>query len=101
LVLFAGVVWLWRAHRHDERIASGFDSIMVGMSDEHAIELLGKPNRRARCGTDDYYDFVDAKPGSADCLFYASSLAPLIPQYHVLFLGPDNRVIDKYVYSSP
>ena len=71
------------------------------MTDQQVIALVGAPRWRGRCGTSDYYSFVDSEEGSADCLVYASPFAPLNPYYPVVFLDRDNRVVDKYAYASP
>lgn len=78
-----------------------FDRVRNGMSDRQVIVLLGNPKWRGRCGTSDYYAFVDSKEGSVDCLVYASPFAPLNPYYPVVYLDGQNRVIDKYAYASP
>jgi hypothetical protein len=94
-------IWLWHAHRREERLEVNFNRVAVGMSDAQVITMLGKPKWRGRCGTSDYYSFVEPIKNSADCLVYAAWLAPLNPWYPVIFLSADNRVIDKYAYASP
>jgi hypothetical protein len=94
-------VGLWLGHRREERLDANFDQVTPGMSAAQVIALLGKPRWRGRCGTSDYYSFVRPIEGSGDCLVYESLLAPLNPWYPVVFLGADDRVIDKYTYASP
>jgi hypothetical protein len=88
---------IWR----EDGLAHNFDRVTRGMTDQQVIDLLGQPNWRGRCGTSDYYSFVEPIAGSTDCLVYASPLAPLNPRYPVVFLGKDNRVLDKYDFASP
>jgi hypothetical protein len=92
---------LWLGNRREKRLNANFDRVARNMSETQVIALLGKPNWRGRCGTSNYYSFVQPVKGSRDCLVYASVLAPLNPWYPVVFLGPDERVIDKYTYASP
>jgi hypothetical protein len=97
----AAGLWLWLDRRHEAELNSNFDRVSVGMTDRQVVALLGDPKWRGRCGTSNYYSFVEPIKGSADCLVYASSFAPLNPWYPVIFLGRDGRVIAKYTYASP
>ncbi len=101
IMVAIAVIWIWLDRRHDLQLDSNFNRVRAGMSDREVITLLGEPRWRGRCGTSHYYSFIDPLEGSADCLVYSSSIAPLNPWYPVIFLGPDNRVIDKYSYASP
>jgi hypothetical protein len=92
---------VWLIHRHETQLDANFARVSIGMTEAQVVALVGQPKWRGRCGTSDYYSFVTPVRGSADCLVYASALAPLNPWYPVVFLSADGRVIDKYAYVSP
>jgi len=68
-------------HTHDTRLQSGARLVRAGMTRGEAVEILGKPSWRGRCG---------AKMGSTDCvseLGYSSSFAPPIAELRYCQIG--------------
>ena len=81
--------------QHDIRLHSNAQRIGAGMSAGEAVEILGKPSWRGRCG---------ARIGATDCvaeLGYSSSIAPLLPSYVVVRLDRHGRVIGVDTLTSP
>jgi hypothetical protein len=82
-------------HKHDTRLHSNAQLVRAGMTVGKAIEILGKPSWRGRCG---------AKMGSTDCvseLGYSSNFAPLLPSYIIVRLDRRGRVIAVDTITSP
>jgi hypothetical protein len=80
---------------HDTRLDNDAQLVRAGMTVGKAIEILGKPSWRGRCG---------AKMGSADCvseLGYSSSFAPFLPRYIIVRLDGRGRVIGVDTITSP
>lgn len=81
--------------KHDIRLHGNAERVRAGMPAEEAVEILGKPSWRGRCG---------AKMGSTDCvseLGYSSSFAPLLPSYVIVRLDRRSRVIAVDTLISP
>lgn len=100
-VVMVGVLWLASAILRDHRLYSNFGKIQNGMSEREVVRLMGKPTRVETCG-----EFWAPVPqwelqGCVKELFYASPFAPAAPQYYVIRLGADQRVVEVAPYSSP
>jgi hypothetical protein len=85
-------------HEHDSRLRSDAERVRAGMTAEHALEILGKPSWRGKCGA--YFPYGWAN-GCAAELGYKSTFAPLLPSYTVVQLDSGGRVISVDTITSP
>jgi len=100
-VVLVGILWLAWALLRDHRLSSNFHKVQNGMPEREVIRLMGKPTRIENCGK--FWAPVPKSElqGCVEELFYASPFAPALPQYYVIRLGADQRVVEVAPYSSP
>ena len=91
--------WLgWKLYRN-HRIETRFDAVKVGASRADVISILGKPDKVEPCG-----QFNESGPPPTNCrveFLYKNSFAPWKPEYFLIYLDPEDRVIDTAPLSSP
>lgn len=79
------------------QVALAFDSVQVADSRESVIEKLGKPNYHSGACLQD----LSFSRGCAQELVYSDPLAPLLPEYYVVDLSAQGRVINADHLISP
>ena len=100
LLLVAAAWFLWAVVR-DERIATGFDEVEVGTSEQDVLRLMGRPNRVEKCG-EFWGPFPeDELKGCNKEYLYESSFAPLLPKYFVIRFERNNQVQTTFPLMSP
>jgi hypothetical protein len=83
---------------HDIRLDKNAERVRAGMTGGQAMEILGSPSWRGRCGAKFPYEW------GKDCvgeLGYSSAFAPLLPGYLVVQLDRRGRVISVDTITSP
>jgi hypothetical protein len=83
----------------DKYLSSGFERVSTGMSRQQVAALMGTPKRIERCSSGPFAPRVLDR--CVETNVYSQSFAPLDPEYRVVWLDEDQRVIDKYQYQSP
>jgi hypothetical protein len=77
----------------------GFEKVSTGMSRQEVIAIMGITKRTMRCD-EPIFKANDLKK-CAKIYVYPVSFAPLDPEYYVIYLDANKRVIDKFEYQSP
>lgn len=97
IVLLVGARMAVAFHRF-ARIEREFKSVQAGQARSSVLEVLGTPNYRlGECGT-----LGDgAPPGCTLEYVYSYPLAPLVPNYYVVYFSANERVVDTAFLSSP
>jgi hypothetical protein len=85
-------------HR-DGRVSSGFERVAAGMSHQEVVERMGSLRISEAC--DSGFLAAHHVDGCVAADVYPSSFAPLDPEYWVVYLDKDKRVIDKVDLQSP
>src|ERR1700751_5787294 len=80
----------------NSRIGTRHQSVTVGASKEHVVQLLGAPSWVEPCGK----SIGTPKPNCTEYI-YRNSFAPLLPEYYSVSFDTSRHVVDKDVYSSP
>ncbi len=96
LMPVAGIAW---CSVRDDLLAANFKKISSGMSPEPVIGTMGTPSWDGKCGTRPLATYLPK-----DCvreLGYADTLAPLTPEYWLIWFGADGRVVDTAHLVSP
>ena len=97
-VVFAATLVGLGIHR-DGRVSSGFERVEAGMSHEEVVERMGSLHIREAC--DGGFLVAHHVKGCMAADVYPSSFAPLDPEYWVVYLDKNKRVIDKVEFQSP
>jgi hypothetical protein len=71
-------------------------NVPMGAKKQEVLGRLGKPYSVGKCGQ----LFGQQRPGNCEELIYPHAIAPINPQYVALMFVGD-RLVDRYVYSSP
>ncbi len=96
IVLLVGARMALAFHRF-ARIEREFKSVQAGQLRSSVVEVLGTPNYRLRaCGT-----LGGNPPGCTLEYVYSHPLAPLVPNYYVVYFSANDRVLDTAFLSSP
>jgi putative hemolysin len=83
----------------DGRLDANFKSVSLGMSPEQVVDTMGTPSWDGKCGT---RPLTGRLP--PDCVRefgYADTLAPLTPEYWLIWFGSNERVIHTAKLVSP
>jgi hypothetical protein len=83
---------------HDVRLSDNAQHVRAGMTAGQAVEILGKPSWRDRCGAKFPYGWAQSCVAE---LGYSSAFAPLLPGYLVVQLDGRGRVISVDTITSP
>lgn len=83
---------------HDIRLDKNAQRVRAGMTSGQAMEILGSPSWRGRCGAKFPYGWGNVCVSE---LGYSSSFAPLLPGYLVVQLDRRGRVISVDTITSP
>jgi hypothetical protein len=82
---------------HFRWVAHNFDRIQVGQSRESVIGILGRPNYHSGSCLED----LKLSDHCVSELVYSQAFAPIIPEYYVVDLSQDGRVIGAENLNSP
>lgn len=98
LIAFALVGYFLWGHVRNLSLSRHFARVQIGMTDREVSDIMGEPSWSGSCR-----GFI-SYGGDQRCnteLGYRNAFAPLAPQYWVIELGPDNKVISADVIVSP
>lgn len=98
LIVFAAAGYSVWGHIHNLRLSQQFERVQLGMTDRQVSKIMGEPSWLGPCRGYIIYG------GDERChaeMGYRNAFAPLLPQYYVIELGPDNNVISAEPIVSP
>jgi hypothetical protein len=98
LAFVATVAFIFHWRAHDSKLAN-FESIAIGMTSDDVVRMIGTPDSVHPCNGWEFLNYDD--PSCSQAYVYASTLAPLVPYYPVVWFNKDRKVIKVYAYSSP
>jgi hypothetical protein len=91
-------VWLGLCLFRDRSMNENFATVSDGMTQDQVIRIMGAPANIGDCrGVFAPYRLDEC----AETYIYRSALAPLNPEYPVVFFDRGKTVIDKFDFSSP
>jgi hypothetical protein len=99
--ILAAAGWLSWAIHGDSQLAQGFDTIKTGDNKSDILATLGRPGRVERCGAFFGPLSKDLPVGCDSEYVYASTFAPLMPQYYVVRFDAGGHVLETVPLSSP